>query len=237
MTDICLYIKDGKITLIINDMVEAVAAIKEVVVESAKEAAKEVGRKAASEVSSKGLEKTSANLEKEALDKGNKIDSSKVNLDSSVEKKGCLYDDNGKVYSVEGNLTPNNTYELKGYEYQTDGQGRIISGEGEVKESTGPRTKLPYLKDALPTDQKGHVIAHEFGGADTRGNLVPMDGELNQNGDFRNFEREIKSFKGQGNDVHMKVELHYDGDSHRPSKFTCSYEVNGEYYEKNFLNK
>lgn len=154
-------------------------------------------------------------------------------------------DDNGNIYNVDGKNLPNCKYELNGYEYETDEKGRIIRAEGDLElPPYQPRpNSLPDIEDRRTEedergrDDKGHLIAHEFGGADTEGNLVPMNYEVNEYGEFRKLERELKNAKEEGHDVHVTVEPQYDDDSKRPSSFTVTYTIDDETYEKVIVNE
>lgn len=147
-------------------------------------------------------------------------------------------DDNGKTYSQNGDLVPNNEYRLNGYTYRTDEVGRITQAEGKIQlpPEKVDRDNLPEIKDKRETDHKGHLIAHELGGADTEGNLVSMDGKLNQ-GDYRKMENEIKRSVEEGKDVRVNIEAEYRDDSHRPSSFNMSIDIDGEHTEKVFINE
>lgn len=147
-------------------------------------------------------------------------------------------DDNGKTYSQNGDLVPNNEYRLNGYTYRTDEMGRITQVEGKIQlpQEKVDRDNLPEIKDRRETDHKGHLIAHELGGADTEGNLVSMDGKLNQ-GEYRKMENEIKRNVEEGKDVRVNIEAEYRDDSHRPSSFNMSIDIDGEHTEKVFINE
>lgn len=147
-------------------------------------------------------------------------------------------DDNGKTYSQNGELVPSNEYELNGYSYKTDDLGRITHVEGTIQlpQENVSRANLPEIKDAREGDHKGHIIAHDFGGADTEGNLVPMDARLNQS-DYRKFEIEIKKNVEEGNNVKGTFELEYKDDSSRPSSIITTLDINGEITEKVFINE
>src|SRR5574344_1950874 len=160
---------------------------------------------------------------------------------STIEMNGqeCKTDDNGKIYSRDGELEPNCKYTLNGYNYETDEKRRIIKAEGEISipENKTPRPKLPDIDDRKDTDDRGHLIAHEFGGSDTEGNLVPMDSDLNESGDYRQLEIELKKAVEEGKDVSVTVEPQYEGDSKRPISFVVTYTIDGETYEKTFPNE
>lgn len=163
------------------------------------------------------------------------------NIDGHIYKT----DDNGNIYNVDGKNLPNCKYELNGYEYETDDKGRIIKAEGDIKiPEYKPRPKyLPDIDDRRSSDDergsddRGHLIAHEFGGADTEGNLVPMNSEVNQSGEYRKLEQELRKAKEEGHDVHVKVEPQYEDDSNRPSSFIVTYTIDGETYEKIIINE
>ena len=176
----------------------------------------------------------------------NPIDSMKE-PNSTYEINDHTYktDDNGNIYNVDGKNLPNCRYELNGYEYETDEKGRIIRAEGDLElPPYQPRPKsLPDIEDRRTEedergrDDKGHLIAHEFGGDDTEGNLVPMNSEVNEYGEYRNLERELKNAKEEGHDVHVTVEPQYDDDSKRPSSFFVTYTIDGERNEKVIINE
>lgn len=167
------------------------------------------------------------------------------NSDYTIDGHKYKTDDNGNIYNVDGKNLPNCKYELNGYEYETDEKGRIIRAEGDLKiPEYEPRPKyLPDIDDRRGqddergSDDRGHLIAHEFGGADTEGNLVPMNSEVNQSGEYRQLEKELRKLKEEGHDVHVTVEPQYEDDSNRPISFIVTYTVDGETYEKVITNE
>lgn len=167
------------------------------------------------------------------------------NAEYNIDGHTYKTDDNGNIYNVDGKNLPNCKYELNGYEYETDDKGRIIKAEGDIKiPEYKPRPKyLPDIdgrrtsEDDRGSDDRGHLIAHEFGGADTEGNLVPMNSEVNQSGEYRKLEQELRKAKEEGHDVHVKVEPQYEDDSNRPSSFIVTYTIDGETYEKVIVNE
>jgi len=143
------------------------------------------------------------------------------------------FDDNGIKYRVEDSLLPDNEFEVNGYKYKTDSEGRTVSAEGKL------RMRAPdYERDMedvrkidgqeyKQTDDRGHLIGHQFGGSDKLENLVPMDAKLNQ-GDFVKLESTLADAVKDGADVRMKVEPVYEGDSTRPSEFRVTYSIDGD---------
>jgi len=158
-----------------------------------------------------------------------------------------LLDDNLKIYAlrrkIDGEkfkLVQSNEYVLHKYIYNTDSIGRIksVHGQLQIPAQTTKRPTLPDVADRLKSDDRGHLIAREFLGVDTVGNLVPMNWEVNQDvnkeGGYRKLEKDLKeAAEKTGNKVELRVEPIYTDDSRRPSRFYYIYEVTGnENYSK-----
>ena len=170
------------------------------------------------------------------------VNESKGYWDKEFSSSDEVSDDNGEVYRIGDELVPNNTYEINGYKYETDDNGRIISAEGklQLKDHEGrldmdSRSQLDK-GDMKDTDDRGHLIADRFNGSGGIENLVPMDRELNQHGDYSSLENTLADAVNDGAKVYLKVEPVYEGNSTRPSEFKVSYEINGEKTVKVFLN-
>ena len=152
------------------------------------------------------------------------------------------YDDNGKLYRVDNNLQPNSEYDINGYHYVTDEEGRITSAEGKLH-LKNREERLPIKDsiddigkgDQLPGDDRGHLIGDQFDGSNGLENMIPQNADINRN-DFRNFENELAKEVKSGNEVYYKVEPIYDGDSKRPSALCVSYTINGVEGTKLFPN-
>lgn len=159
------------------------------------------------------------------------------NIQFSEVKENTSLDDTGKPYIKDGELIPNNTYEINGVKYETDDKGRIIHAETSVEINNEPRPSLNSRKvDGLePGDDKGHIVAHILGGADTEGNLVAMDSKLNR-GEYKSMELGAKRALEEGKEVIMTVDIEYEGDSKRPKSFTVTLEIDDEITVKKFLN-
>lgn len=142
-------------------------------------------------------------------------------------------DDNGVKYREGDSLVPNNEYEVRGYKYKTDGEGRIVEASGKLKmkdpdyERDMESVRHKEGQEYRDTDDRGHLIGHQFGGSDRLENLVPMDAKLNQ-GDFVKLETTLADAVKDGADVSMKVEPIYEGDSTRPSEFRITYSIDGD---------
>lgn len=155
-----------------------------------------------------------------------------VNSSEGTETDTTKFDDNGNPYMKDGELLPNNTYELNGNVYTTDDQGRIISCEATPKSTPeNPRDNKAQEQsggeDRRDGDQGGHIVGRDMGGDSGAGNLVPMDGRLNQS-DFKRMENEIKKALSDGKDVTTKTEFTYSGDSKRPDKITVTVTIDGK---------
>lgn len=151
-------------------------------------------------------------------------------------------DDNGKEYRIGDNLVPNNQYEVNGYFYETDAEGRISSAEGQLK-MRDPEYERNHKDtidqvgkgDEKPGDERGHLIGHQFGGGDNLENLVPMAYELNH-GEYLKMETELSDAVRDGADVRLKIEPVYEGDSNRPTEIRATYTIDGDTSVKVFRN-
>ena len=162
---------------------------------------------------------------------------------ANTEKADRVYkDDNGEVYRINDDLVPNKEFVKNDYKYTTDAEGRVKSAEGKLQlkdhEDRKPiQTKMETIGkgDQKPGDDRGHLIADRFNGRGGLENLVPMDANLNK-GDYKKMEDTLASAVKAGDNVYLKVEPRYSGDSRRPSSFKATYTINGEKTVVNFLN-
>ena len=174
------------------------------------------------------------------------LENNTAELSSSIPDKldtQSYYDDKGNLYRVGNELLPNNEYEINGYKYTTDDRGRIIKAEGKLhlKNHDG---KLP-IKDSIEdiskgdhksTDDRGHIIADQFGGSNGLENMIPQDASINR-GAYKTFEQELAKEVKSGKNVSVNIEPVYDGDSHRPSALAVTYGVDGKESVRIFPNE
>lgn len=152
-------------------------------------------------------------------------------------------DDNGNVYRIENSLIPNNNYELNGYTYTTDAEGRIASVEGvlHMKDREGRLPIRDSIEDIGKGDQKegddrGHLIGDQFDGSNGLENIIPQDADINRR-DFKNFENALAEKVKDGETVKVKIETIYEGASHRPTDILVTYSINGVEDMRIFPNK
>ncbi|HDA0465341.1 TPA: ribonuclease YeeF family protein [Staphylococcus aureus] len=134
-----------------------------------------------------------------------------------------------------------------GHIYRTDHKGRIkevyvdnLSLKDGGRNNHAQRTVGG--EDRLPDDDGGHLIARMFGGSKDIDNLVAQSKFINrsfkENGQWykleKLWEKAIKSGKSIEN---VKVEVKYKGNSQRPTEFSVRYNINGEQFLKNIINK
>ena len=156
---------------------------------------------------------------------------------SGVVVNGQRYrtDDGGNIYAVKNpdtgryELMPNKSYSLNGYDYKTDSNGRIYSVEGKLRLKKGKRAAL---NDTVPGmtagDERGHLIADIFDGANNNGNLVAMGFDLNRS-DFRRLEETWAAALDNKADVRVNIKPVYNaGDNKRPRGLLVSYTINGK---------
>ncbi|MCD8020326.1 MAG: DNA/RNA non-specific endonuclease [Clostridiales bacterium] len=135
---------------------------------------------------------------------------------------------------------PDNNFEVDGFHYETDSNGRTKSVEGQLQKAVSSKRSMDSMDvvgkgDNLDGDEKGHLIAHRFGGSDKLENLVAMDEKLNR-GDYARMENELAKAVDAGADVRMKVEPEYKGDSNRPSEIRVTYSIDGDTSVRVFRN-
>ena len=160
--------------------------------------------------------------------------------------------DNGEVKSPEKNhndssgeshfkstyeLKENSKYEVNNYSYETDSKGRIKSCEGALKLEDAPRNVDHQVKaggkDRLETDDGGHLIATRFDGSGKIDNIVPMDSNLNR-GEYKKMENSWSKELEKGNNVDVKINCKYQGDSKRPTEIDVvsrTTDSNGNYID------
>lgn len=152
------------------------------------------------------------------------------------------YDDYGSIYRVNDDLMPNNTYEINGYTYETDGQGRKISVEGELHLKDRDN-RLP-IKDTIETighgdqkdtDDRGHLIGDQFDGSNGLENMIPQDADINRV-DFKNYENALASEVKNGKVVYVKIEPQYTDNSYRPDSIVVTSNTDGKIDMRIFPN-
>jgi predicted ribonuclease toxin of YeeF-YezG toxin-antitoxin module len=79
-------------------------------------------------------------------------------------------------------------------------------------------------EDRLEGDDGGHLIAKRFGGSEKVDNIVPMDSHLNR-GDYKNMENRWAKAVERGDNVDVKINCKYEGDSQRPSSINVYYKI------------
>jgi len=113
-----------------------------------------------------------------------------------------------------------------GYEYTTDGAGRVIEAGGQLRYApdspryTSYETQVGnYAND--PADQGGHIIARIFGGTSEGVNLTPQLATLN-NGAYRAMERQWENALQAGAEIDVKVVIEYADDGLGPTEYVIT---------------
>lgn len=153
----------------------------------------------------------------------------------SLREVSSVLDDNGEVYLEKkgddvGRL-PDHTYVLNGNTYKTDDEGRIIYVEAKPELTPdNPRDNAAQGKvggkDRKEGDQGGHIVGRDMSGDGGYGNLVPMDGRINQS-DYKKMEHAVKDALIDGKDVTMVIEPTYQEGSQRPDQITVTVQADG----------
>lgn len=152
-------------------------------------------------------------------------------------------DDNGKIFRVGNELTPNSNYCLNGYNYIVDSNGNICEVSGNLK--LKPNRARLDIEDSLNViskgsaklgDDRGHLIADRFDGNNTLANIVPMNQELNR-GSYKELEDIWGEALKENKSVEVNIKLNYgDLGSSRPSEFEIIYKIAGEVFKTILTN-
>ncbi len=163
--------------------------------------------------------------------------------DSSDEEKEPIKEFTESPYNDDGSLKPNIEYTTGEYDYhyETDDQGRITGFRANNLQLTEREKRLPHnsqTPDKRAFDDAGHLIGDRFGGSPELDNLVSQDSSINRV-DYNTMEKEWAKALRNGSHVEVAGDVSYDSDSHshRPSSFDVFYTIDGEMYERSFLNR
>jgi hypothetical protein len=139
-------------------------------------------------------------------------------------------------------LKPNTTYKANGYLYETDAEGRVSKVSGQLRDEVNDRNKYHQTssvkkKDGVTgSDEGSHLIASIFKGPGEQINLLPMNGNLNK-GAWKQMEnlwaKELKA----GKTVKVEIKPIFEGSYKRPSKILVEYEIDGEFFDREFINR
>jgi hypothetical protein len=144
----------------------------------------------------------------------------------------------------KGELQPNIRYKTGEFDYfyETDDLGRISKCETEKLQPTnrGKGERLdhdPNTPGKLEGDHAGHLFADRFGGSPEIDNLVSQLSGVNLSS-YKTIENKwAKALKKTPPEtVTVNIEIIYENDSLRPSKFNIEYTINGKPFSQIIKN-
>ena len=120
---------------------------------------------------------------------------------------------------------------INGYTYQSDSLGRIVSTSGRLVLGNKAREMSDKINiigkgDERDTDDRGHLIGHQFSASDEMENLVPQDSGINQ-GIYRQLEMKLRVALENGSKVNVAVMPFYTATSYRPNGILYFYDIDG----------
>ncbi|KZE69570.1 hypothetical protein AV545_22130 [Paenibacillus jamilae] len=124
------------------------------------------------------------------------------------------------------------------YSYETDGLGRLNKFETDNLQLTKRESRLdhnPKTPGKKSGDHAGHLAGDRFGGSPELDNLVSQSRKVNLS-QYKKIENQWAKALKDGKEVKVKVDIEYEGDSLRPSKFNVQYEIDGKFTERSILN-
>ena len=131
---------------------------------------------------------------------------------------------------------PSMTFYVDGvFIFKTDSLGRTIgtienlhSAKNIGRGGHSSFDKITFSKDGKKSDVGGHIIANNVNGPSEAINIVPMDSSFNNSGEWKSMEKIIQDAFYYKNEVQVKKELFYSGESKRPYKIIVSILIDGE---------
>lgn len=147
----------------------------------------------------------------------------------------------GKWNKKLNNPKPNRRYEVDGYTYVTDGEGRtveVIASKLRKKtrdRNTGQQVKAGG-KDRLPDDQGGHAVGSQFDGPGEAINLFAQNVDVNKS-IFSKLEGVWQKALDEGKQVSIRIRVRYPKGSKRPKSFLVDYRIGNKLYTERIKNK
>lgn len=128
------------------------------------------------------------------------------------------------------------TYHVDGaFIFKTDSLGRTVSSLENLhsarnidRRGHSSFDEITFAKDGKATDVGGHIVANNVNGPTEAINIVPMDSSFNNSGEWKSMEKMIQDAFYYKNEVQVKKELFYPGESKRPNKITVNILIDGE---------
>lgn len=128
------------------------------------------------------------------------------------------------------------TYHVDGaFIFKTDSLGRTVSSIENLysarnidRRGHSSFDEITFAKDSKATDVGGHIVANNVNGPTEAINIVPMDSSFNNSGEWKSMEKMIQDAFYYKNEVQVKKELFYPGESKRPNKITVNILIDGE---------
>lgn len=140
-------------------------------------------------------------------------------------------------------MMPHCKYHTENTIYVTDDKGRVTDTyeHHDAKNNTinrnDSRPELKSVSDSKggePDDVGGHIVAHNVDGATEKINIVPMNKDFNNGGEWKSMEAEINDAYQNGKESYVHKHLEYEGDSLKPSSIDVEYEIDEQKKEKHF---
>ena len=153
-------------------------------------------------------------------------------------------DNVGIIFQADNKLLPNISYQLNGYKYYTDDQGRIVKVIFDNLKLKNHNNRLPIMNNIEEigrgfqkiTDDRGHLIADRFDGDNSLANIIPMNSSLNK-GEYKAMENSWVEALQKGDKVSGSIELVYpDEKSFRPDIIDVLYKINENVFTEVFNN-
>lgn len=131
---------------------------------------------------------------------------------------------------------PNSRYHFENVTYVTNEYGQVktvyehhvTSRPTDRNEERGDLKSVCDAKGGLASDVGGHIVAHNIDGPTEAINIIPMDKDFNNGGEWKAMENELKNEYENGRSFTVKKEIQYDAETGRPNNIDVVAEIDGK---------
>lgn len=151
----------------------------------------------------------------------------------NARKDGHL---NEFINNTDGYI-PNSVYHLENVSYLTDNIGRvcctyerhITERQTDRNESRGELKSIALQKGGKDGDVGGHIVAHSIDGPTEAINILPMDEEFNNSGDWKDMEKLFLDEYQHHRSFDVRRKITYQNQTQIPINIDVDAIIQGEY--------
>lgn len=127
-------------------------------------------------------------------------------------------------------------YHFENATFVTNDKGQVTtvyehhdsSRETDRNDARGELKSVSDAKGGLPNDVGGHIVAHNIDGPTEAINILPMNEDFNNSGEWKSMESELLKEYESGREFTVKKEIQYDPETGRPSHIDVTANIGGQ---------